>query len=50
MTKFSVSFVWKKFECEICKHEFPSKIKNLDLIDIITNGGMTYNTVEIPKP
>ncbi|KAM3145615.1 hypothetical protein pb186bvf_002389 [Paramecium bursaria] len=40
-TKFSVSFQWKQFECEVCKAIIPN---------IIKKGKKVLETVEIPKP
>ena len=40
-TKFSVSFIWKNFECELCKSIYPNVVKI---------NGKNYDTVEIPRP
>ncbi|CAD8068544.1 unnamed protein product [Paramecium sonneborni] len=40
-TKFSVSFQWKQFECEVCKAPIPNRIKYQNRV---------YETIVIPKP
>ncbi|EGR31131.1 hypothetical protein IMG5_117240 [Ichthyophthirius multifiliis] len=41
ITSYSVSFVYKTFDCELCKQPFPNMVKVKNII---------YDTVEIPKP
>ncbi|CAD8093378.1 unnamed protein product [Paramecium sonneborni] len=40
-TKFSVSFQWRQFDCEVCKAIIPSRIRYQDRI---------FETIIIPKP
>ncbi|KAL4439591.1 hypothetical protein ABPG74_003993 [Tetrahymena malaccensis] len=40
-TPYSISFVWKTFDCELCKQQFPNMVKVK---------GNVYDTVEIPRP
>ncbi|CAD8058994.1 unnamed protein product [Paramecium primaurelia] len=40
-TKFSVSFQWKQFECEVCKAPIPNRVKYQNRI---------YETIVLPKP
>ena len=56
-TSCSTSFLWKSFECELCKRIYPSFLSFIYLnflnkfpLDSVEANGTTYDIVEIPKP